>query len=265
MNRFFYTIVGLICLAAVGTPACTVAEGETCQIDSDCEPGTLCSLDGQCQTYDEVAASLEAIGAPADISVASNDTATAPDTSEPEDTVPTDQDTSCTQAYSAMFTEAAAQPCLEPTSKRTVTLLQIAEEGHGAVNAAGVGNGIIESGFEAGQVPLSMWIDGTLEDNCEWGIAWIRDEADRLDDCTATFTDTMPFAIPGILEAVIYEAKFAPETNRVTGLINKAEVLANLDVAFREVATKLFVNDVDTDGDGVPDHTSVILELTFED
>ena len=265
MNRFFYTIVSLICLAFAGAPACTVAHGETCQIDSDCDPGSLCSLDGLCETYDEVAANLEAIGGYVASSGSSKDVVSEPDTTSSEETTPTDQTGPCTAAYGAIFTEASAKPCSEPSTKRVVTLLQIAEAGHGAVNAAGVGNGIIESGFEAGQVPLSMWVDGTMNDGCDWGIAWMRDEADRLDDCTATFTDTMPFSIPGILEAVIYEAEFDPKTNRVTGLIDKAEVLANLDESFRDVATKLFENDVDSDGDGVMDRTSVILELTFED
>ncbi len=149
--------------------------------------------------------------------------------------------------------------------KKKVALLQVAPSGHGAATVAEIGNSIIQAGFDEGQIPLAMWVDGSFEDGCEWGIAWIRDDADILDDCTAKFTDTMPFSIPQLVDATIYNAVFDPSTNRVTGILNREELLASIDPSIRETAGNFFINDVDTDGDGTLDHTSIILELTFEE
>ena len=67
------------------------------------------------------------------------------------------------------------------------------------------------------------------------GYRLIRDDADILDDCTAKFTDTMPFSIPQLVDATIYNVAFDPSTN-VTGILNREELLASIDPSIRETA-----------------------------
>ena len=55
------SIIAHLGLLSMGAPACTVAQGEVCTIDSDCASGTLCARDGTCQTFDEVARNLTSL------------------------------------------------------------------------------------------------------------------------------------------------------------------------------------------------------------
>jgi hypothetical protein len=263
MNRLFLILAFLLTSSLATGLGCTVQQGESCQIDSDCEPGTLCSREGTCQTFDEVADGLATVGTnPVDVSTA-NETG-SPDASTDDPGAISDS-SACEPAHNSIFTEPAASECAAPGTKKKVILLQIAETGHGAANLGIIGNSIIEDGFANGQIPLSMWVDGSFEKNCTWTVAWMRTEDDRLEDCTAVFTETMPFKIPDLVEATIYNAVYETDTQRVTGLLNKEELLKTIDPVIRETAAGMFSNDVDTDGDGEPDHTSVILELTFEE
>jgi hypothetical protein len=265
MNRLFLSLAYLLTFSMTAGVGCTVEQGESCQIDSDCEPGTLCSREGTCQTFDDVADGLAAVGTtPPPVDVSTEDDMGSPDTS-PEDPGTADDSSECQPSHNSIFTEPASGACAAPDTKKKVLLLQIAETGHGAANLGILGNSIIEDGFANEQIPLTMWVDGSFEQGCTWTVAWMRSEDDRLENCTAVFTDTMPFKIPDLVEATIYNAVYAPDTQRVTGLLNKEELLKTIDPVIRETAAGMFSNDVDTDGDGKPDHTSVILELTFEE
>ena len=243
----------LILLGILGLGGCTVDQGKSCEIDSDCAPGTLCSLEGTCETFETVADILAHAG---------NSISTDAGALEAKgwDCL---EEGECT-ARKAVF-ESSTETCLEPAEKRVVSLLAIAETGHAAANLGTLGNGIIASGFEDGTIHLELWVDGDFGPGCEYTVAWMRSDDDRKADCTAVFTDTMPFSIPELVQATVYEAQFDPCANTVSGLLNKAEILASMDEAIRETAGNLIDEDVDSDGDGVNDRTTVILELTFEE
>ena len=137
MNRLFMATVGLLCLLLMSSSSCTVSEGENCQIDSDCAPGTLCSRDGVCATYEQVAAELADVGAAPYIP---GDTQATGDTNGPsQDSDATSADIQagdCTAKEASIFTVPSDAPCVEPTMKKKVALLQVAPSGHGAATVA---------------------------------------------------------------------------------------------------------------------------------
>lgn len=237
---------------AVGAPliACGSAAGDPCTISTDCEPGLICSLEGVCATYEAVSASFD--------STATVDVIT-PDTAPPRETV---ADAGGCRAVEGVF-EASEPPCGEAAEVRTVTGIALAEEGHGLAGLASVANQVIENSFEAGEITLALHVDGELRDGCAASLAWIRTPEDRDADCTAVFSTSMPFDIPNLVSTSVDDAVLDPNTNRLTGIVDKAALIESMEPALRDVAERLIVLDVDTDGDQVPDKASAILDIGF--
>lgn len=248
-----------VCLFSVAMgallPGCLAGEGDSCRLDSDCSPGFLCGLGGACETFGAVQAHLADVG-----TQPPSDTSSGGDGADAAPLVDT-ANTGCTKPAGVF--EPGTGVCVDPALKRKVVMLQLAESGHAAANLGALGNGMIASGFEDQSISLELWVDGSLEVGCERTVAWIRTADDRLADCSVVFSQNMPFAIPELVEAIIYDAVFDPATQRVSGLLNKAEMLASMDAVIRETAGNLIAEDVDIDDDGVNDRTSVIVELTF--
>jgi len=230
---------------------CLGAGGARCTIASDCEAGLVCSLEGVCATVAEVAASFDTRQA---VDVITRDTS---DTSEAEGDV-----AGCREVVGVFA--AGQAPCPTAAEVRVVTGIALADSGHGLAQLASVANQVIADGFDKGEISLALHVDGELRAGCPASLAWMRGAADRHADCTAEFTDAMPFEIPNLVATRVEEASLDPATGRVTGLIDKAALIASMDPALRDVAEQLIVLDVDTDGDQVADMASAILDLTFE-
>lgn len=246
-----YFAFGSAILAGAG---CLGAAGQTCTIDSDCDSGLVCSLHGVCTAY---AAMQEELAHP-----------TAPDAS----------DTTGGNADAADSTPAElgpdASPCTPPlghwtcggpANKRTVTNLVLAPSGHGMARLSDLANPIIESNFNDAKIALELWIDGTLGAGCDAPLAWVRtpDDVSASPECLPAFVGKMPFDVPGLVSAIVYQATLDPQTLVLTGLVNRDELIASMAPALRDTATGLIDVDVDTDHDGTPDRTSIILTVTL--
>lgn len=238
-------------LAVMVAGACTQPAGEPCKVASDCDPGLVCGLDGICATFAAVNASFDTR---ATVDVITLDTADATETAAP--------DGEGCRAVAGVF-EPGAAPCEEAAEVRVVTGIAIASEGHGLAMLAGVANQVIADGFEKGEIPLALHIDGELRAGCEARLAWIRGPEDRNADCTPVFSDAMPFEIPNLVSTKVERAVLDPLSGRLTGLIDKADLIASMDPALRDVAEQLIVLDVDTDGDQIADRASAIMDLAF--
>lgn len=243
--------VAVVALAG-GAAGCLRDGGERCQVDSDCGGGAICALDGVCRTVAAVEASLDTRQA---VDVVAYDTV---------DTQGATGDTAGCAPVAGVF-EATSGACAAPTRKRRVTGLIIASEGNGLAGLAGVANQVLANTFEDGTLTLELWVDGELTPACAHVIAWMRGPDDRNADCTAAFRDTMPLVIPELVTTSVEHAHLDPETLIVTGLVDKAKLLASMAPELRDVADSLITLDVDTDGDQVADMASAIIQVQLAD
>ncbi|PIE18403.1 MAG: hypothetical protein CSA66_04790 [Proteobacteria bacterium] len=241
--------------AAALLGACALGgEGAGCRVDSDCEAGLLCAPAGTCQSEAAVAASLERPGAADAVDVVSfTDTAA---------TGGAGGDVTGCAPLAGVF-EASQARCREPRVKLTVTGLVVLDSGAGLAQLATVANPVIAAGYDEGTLAMALWVDGEYAPGCPHALAWMRGQADRAADCTAVFSDSMPFEVPNLVSTAIEQAHLDPETNILRGLVDKAALLASMDEVLRDVADSLIVLDVDTDGDEVPDRASAHLEILF--
>ena len=239
-------------LAALALAACPEAEGGPCRLDSDCEGGLVCAFDGLCQRFAAVQASFDTVQ-PVDVTsfdTTPADTAGAPDAS------------GC--APVANVFAAGAAPCPAAAEVRAVSGLVIAEEGNGLARLAAVANQVLANGFDQGDIAMALHLDGTLAPGCAVDFAWVRTPDDLAADCTPRFgKDRMPLDIPGLVSTSVDFATLDPETHVLTGLVDKQKLLARLDESIRAVADSLIDEDVDTDGDQVPDKSSAIIQVLF--
>ena len=118
-------------------------------------------------------------------------------------------------------------------------------------------------GFDDGSLTLELWIDGSLAAGCARVLAWMRGPEDRNADCTAVFSDAMPFVIPGLVTTSVDHAQLDPETLVLTGLVDKAKLIESMAPELRDVAEQLITLDVDTDGDEVADMASAVIQITL--
>ncbi len=236
--------------------ACLGASGETCRIDSDCGSGLVCSFERQCTAYAVLKEQLAHPTAPHVSETVGGDVA-----SEVSSETATDPETDAGQCT----TPSGTWPCAGPVAKRKVTNRILAASGHGMARLADLANPIIESNFGEDKVTLDLWIDGTLAAGCSATFAWVRNPADigAAPECLPAFVGTMPFDVPGLVSAIVYEAVLEPETLVLTGLVNRDELIASMAPALRETATSLIDVDVDTDHDGTNDRTSIILTVVL--
>jgi len=243
-------VLPMACLALLAS-ACTQPAGEPCKVASDCDPGLVCGLDGICASFAVVNASFDTR---ATVDVITLDTAGAAETLAP--------DGEGCRPVAGVF-EPGTAPCEDAAEVRVVTGIVIASEGHGLAMLAGVANQVIADGFDKGEIPLALHIDGELRAGCATSLAWVRDAADLNADCTPVFSDAMPFEIPNLVSTKVERAVLDPVSGRLTGLIDKADLIASMDPALRDVAEQLIVLDVDTDGDQIADRASAIMDLSF--
>lgn len=247
---------GLALAGATGFAGCLGASGETCRIDSDCGSGLVCSLERQCTAYAVLAEQLAHPTTP-DVS----ETVGGDDASEVSSETATETETDAGQCTPPSGT----WPCAGPVAKRKVTNLVLADSGHGMARLADLANPIIESNFNDEKITLDLWIDGTLAAGCNATFAWVRNAADigGAPECLPTFVETMPFDVPGLVSATVYQAVLEPGTLVLTGLVNRDELVASMDPALQETAAGLIDVDVDTDHDGTNDRTSIILTVVL--
>ncbi|MCA9517441.1 MAG: hypothetical protein KC635_21015 [Myxococcales bacterium] len=239
-------IAALLTASATG---CLRSDGESCRVDSDCGGGAICALDNVCRTVAAVEASLDTRQA---VDVVTYDTV---------DTQGATGDATGCEPVAGVF-DAATGACPEPTTKRTVTAIVIAQEG-GLAGLAEVANQVIANGFDDGSLTLELWIDGSLAAGCARVLAWMRGPEDRNADCTAVFSDAMPFVIPGLVTTSVDHAQLDPETLVLTGLVDKAKLIESMAPELRDVAEQLITLDVDTDGDEVADMASAVIQITL--
>jgi hypothetical protein len=211
--------------------SCAAPEGDPCQIDSDCAPGLICSLDQICKQPSQVL--------------------------PPEDP--------CVDPAGAF--EASEKPCSAPTNVIGVSALSLKEEGHGLAGLASLANPTFADAIEKGELAMSLLVDGTLKTECTSHIAWKVDDNWRNGDCTPVHSKTFPLLLPSLkLSFTVYGASFDIATSTLTGYADPDEIKASLEAAGLSEAIVTGVmssikSDVDTDDDGVPDKASVILSV----
>jgi hypothetical protein len=244
-------IAPLLAAAALLLPlagACQAEGGEACRIDSDCGAGLLCALDGHCATLTEVQAAFSArpdAGAP------------PKDSGAPPDPGPTNIDAAGCLAPGAFG-------CEPPADVRKVTNLFLHPQGNGAARLAGVANPVLESSFGDGTLAMDLWLEGSYAPGCTFAFAFVRGPEDIGADCQPVYEGRMPFEIPDLVAFTVYEGVLDPATHILSGYLDKAELIASMDPALRSTADGLIDVDLDTDGDGTPDKSTVILTVTLE-
>ena len=129
--------------------------------------------------------------------------------------------------------------------------------------ALGAANGVIESSIKNGELAITALVDGELTAGCAPVIAWTSADHPRKSDCTAEL-DVFPFAVPSFKIAVpITNAKYDPATQELSGLVDEALLISQLDPSVRSVADGWISLDVDTDGDNKADRASTFLKLVL--
>ena len=234
---------------------CPAPEDDSCRLDSDCEAGLICHL-GVCATPGAVADALANAGANY-----TEDASATEASALAEVAASADADQVECKPPSGVFDVAGAAPCPEPVSKRPVTSIEIVKEG-GLTNLADLANPLIVNKIADGTIAVALWVDGTLAPGCTWKHAWIAGDGHGISgDCTAKHTTTFPMPVPlgdvGI--AVVEGAVYDPVTGVLTGLVDKEQLLEQVPEGLKETASKLVVEDVDTDGDQTPDRASATL------
>jgi|GEM_PF-1822749 len=252
MSRFFAMSVALAVFGAGALGGCLEEAGKACLLDSDCESGLVCALDGVCRSYAAVQASFDVVQ---DVEVVGCDTGGATDTIA--------ADTAGCAAVAGVF-EAGAAPCPAAATVRQVTGLVIQDHDNGLADLAAVANQVLASGFAEETITLSLHVDGDLTSGCPRSLGWIRTADDRNADCTPVFSDAMPLDIPGLVSTSVDDASVVEvdaDTLTLKGLVDKQALLLSLDEALRDVADGLVTEDTDTDCDDVPDKASAIITV----
>lgn len=252
--------------------SCGAAVGDSCRIDSDCEGGLIC-LASTCQTSTAVSDRFAPL---------SEDAVTptpGPDTAAPSDDV-TVTETPAThpcgdqpymrtllhcQEPRGAFTPGTGE-CLEPTAKYPVRSITMHAEAS-FVKMASLANPVLKGGIESGATAVSLWQDGDLALNCQGDQIWMRTDADRKADCSGEFGPgefplTIPISNPPLF-IVVHDAEFDLSTGRLTGIVDREKLIADLPEAIRETGANLVTADVDTDGDGTPEDAFVALTVCF--
>lgn len=230
---------------------CISALGEPCAVDSDCKPGFVCSLDGECSTFEGVQSSFVV---EVDVTVITLDSLNG-DSGGGNDT-DAGPDGGC-------VTPVGSWTCGDTPTKKVVALYEIASEGHGAAGLSGAAGLVLGPGFEDGSIYTEVWVDGTLSDACQPRLGWVRGDKD-IENCAPKYVDKVPFEIPGLVELFIYNYTFTPSTGVLSGLVDKEEILASLDPALRSAFEPMVQENVDTDGDGIPDLSTFVMTVTFK-
>lgn len=257
-------VVAALAAAATVWAGCLADRGATCALDSDCQVGLVCALDGVCRPPDQAAPDEADAKGGAD--VVADVGGAAPDGGTPDDGTQDGAAADPGPDAGGCAPPGDAWVCDGPYAKHPVTNLSLPAEGHGAARLAGLANPILEDSFAPdAQTPihLTLWVDGTLAAGCAPHIAWVRTPDDVGEDCQPKFSDTMPVDLPGLVSLVVHEATLDPATLMVSGLLDVDEVVASMDPALRDTARGLFDLDVDTDGDGTPDRCSVLIQVSL--
>ncbi len=235
---------------------CTSGAGDSCSIDSDCDPGLLC-LSGTCATSEEVSDALMQGARRGTSDIIEEDLG-----SDSGKDVPIAE---CA-APLGLFKPGTA-PCSEPATKRKVISIVIVKEG-GLTKLADLANPLIVEKIADETIVVDLWVDGTLSTACDFEHAWVVKKDQGINsDCTPQYGDSFPMPIPlgevGI--AIVENAEFDPSTGELTGYVNKQQLLEQVpEGQLRSTASLLVTEDADTDGDGTPDMASVRITIGLE-
>jgi hypothetical protein len=250
--------------------ACGATEGESCRLQSDCEPGLMC-FEGKCITQAVAADALSYHDTGSSRVTPSDDAAT-----EPNADAAVVQTHPCGEQPYSKILLACAEPrnifaarsgtCEEPSGKYSVRSIVMEPEG-GFAKMAPVASPVIKNGLDDGTIKVELWRDGDFALNCDGKSAWMIDESDRAADCTAKYAaNSFPLLIPigSGLHIVIDDVQFDLNNGRMTGRVDRQKLVADLPEALRPVAEGLIAADVDTDGDGTPEDSTVTLTVCFQ-
>lgn len=250
------------CLLLTG---CLAEVGETCALNSDCEAGLICGLDGVCATPAAVqdALNLPPTGAP--------DVAETPDAPPPAETVGADAGgdiaaPECAASAGIFEAQSAGATCAEPAQKLVVNHLAIVASPSGLGKIADLANPVVAEGFETGSSSLEAWVDGTWSPDCVSTVAWVTGPEDRNDDCTADYAEVFAFRIPAPIGDGIVQVEqpvYDIAAGQITGVVQEAVLLAAIADSLEQTADDIVEPDLDTDGDQVPDMLSVTLSIGF--
>lgn len=267
-------LTAALALLALTFAACRADTYEPCQLQSDCRSGLACSPAGTCVHFSELQDYMEDTEfrsprpefiSEADLQEYLQEHGYVPGGGGGGGGGDTGRD-GC-EPPAGIF-EASDGPCEPPSEVHTVSGLSIADEGHGLVGMAFIANLAIPDYIESGAIRIEVWIDGPFDRECEHVIAYAQTADDRLADCTVEGADTIELAFPGITEFTIVEPELDPLTLQLIGMVDKDEMLANVpggDATVLQVIDNGVTEDVDTDGDSVPDMASIVLTMLFDD
>ena len=146
--------------------------------------------------------------------------------------------------------------CPEPTAVYKVVSMTMEKYG-GLVKLADLANPIITDSIEKGMLIL-MSVDGSFSQSCDFDFVWSTDASDFQDDCSTKYGVNMPVPIPGILEgpAILRQINYDWASGTFEGIVNKAELIAQVPESLQPTSSGLIDADLDLDGDGVNESVS---------
>ncbi len=212
---------------------CGAEAGSSCTLDSDCDAGLICGLDGVCATAETVAHSLKK----------ANSEACAKDD----------------QCQSGLCRDGRCRPIdsCPPTRTHTVTSVRLHDEGHGAAGLATLANSTIAEGIEDGSIKLELAVFSEIGTTCDDTCAWVTDTETVDSTCTFPFGTAFPVPVSFLKGPVLVNGfTYDLETGLLEGLLDPKQLASVL-------ADELL--DVDTDDDGENDHASAKLTVELAD
>ena len=208
---------------------CTSQELQKCQIDSDCSSGLICARDGVCRASDDP------------LHKAQTDLGSTPVLdAEGGDLCVTQSD----------FGTGGGE-CPSKTTVLKLTKLVILKEG-GLGNISSAANPTIASDMEAGKIHVELWDD----------TVWVPIDADGTPMCSQIEANTFPMTVPTFpVRSAVKDATLDATKTKLTGWVNKHDMIQTMKCELHAAADTLVKEDIDSDGDGVNDRVSVVLEI----
>ncbi len=264
--------------------SCAGEVGDACRIDSDCGDGMLCTSSGRCDSVNAVVSGLGprhfGIG---DVAVEIDNTVAfdagftadctdrripSSDSDDPvgkDDTeVQTSHRCGADEPWLDVPAECSAQTdaftaqdeCPAVTGVYMIRSMVMEAYG-GLTTMAPLANPIIEESILDGLV-ITMSVDGSFSQGCEFNTVWSTGKPEYNDDCTTQYGSNMPVPIEGILDgpAILRQIKYDWATGTLEGIVIKAELMSVVPEVFRETASGLVQEDLDLDCDGVNESVS---------
>ena len=278
--------------------SCAGEVGDACRIDSDCGDGMLCTSSGRCDYVNAVVSGLGPrhfgvgdVAVEIDNTVAFDAGFTIPDPVD-EDTggidgadgetagtagdgadgsdgadsaeLQTSHSCGADEPWLGVPTECSAQTnafaaqeeCPAVTGVYMIRSMVMEAYG-GLTTMAPLANPIIEQSIFDGLV-ITMSVDGSFSQACDFDLVWSTGEPEYNDDCTTQYGSNMPVPIEGILDgpAILRQIKYDWATGTLEGIVIKAELMSVVPEVFRDTASGLVQEDLDLDGDGVNESVS---------